>query len=935
METNQIPAPAHASSQGDASRSGPFRDVDGNVIFGGNNCTSGSKRQHGDVEGPAAAGPAPAAAAQASGSPTIPPVQPQGQEELRQGSGSSKPDSEGGEGTADSHADINADNMGERERSALEGLGAAISRVEDPFFCSGEVPVPGPSSDASKVTLLLKNRQTPATAVPLTVPAPFYYREPQKGYCHYDPLQFDGRAAKNKLDSTPLTAEARAAFRAFEVSPFGHGGETVIDESVRKAMQVKADRIVETGVDLEKLGILAAVRTGLAPWASRVHATLDKLNLYSRGGHFKSHRDTPRDELAFGTLVIALPSKFRGGCLTVKHRGRNTTCDWGRRLTKEDDDMCFSVFATMTTPAPPVLQWCAFYGDCEHEIAEVQDGFRLTLTYILRYDARDEGIAKHMAATLGPIAPLSPSSSDSPESDSAGSDGDDDESQGSSNDPASLIGSLFGTLAKTMEDYRIKHGSADELRDLCRERGLKVKGNKDTLRARLEGKMDPADAKGGRKGWKRQAAALPDLGTYPAPLAASLAADLHKELKACLESDAFLPRGGMVGVPCMHLYEQDADLPPLEEKHLDGKFDPIKAVEEANIAPPGAGAGSGADPVAPPLRARDLRLKGADAMIYLCAARLGLRPVVLRLVWDECNQYSLKELPSLKSAYSWCKPVMMELFPALGIVPHRSIGKARQGPMGGKQDEFANAILDMDHVKWAIKPPFDASSGKKAPAATLLPYMGTSYTGYFGNEACTSTFYAAAAIVFAVPSCSSSGREAAVAKAAQSLGLPHRAPEGSARGGHGACAAASPFPTVADGALFPAGKRPRGSDGVDVGQPANGGGAGSGVVGAPPTAVDAASDFEGLRRGLDLAGEEKAWHGYWHAWKKGKPDITKAMAVEMAAKYNVSSEGTTAKILKRVENAARGKRSAQLDTFMRVSNAGSDLDAHDFSELNL
>lgn len=25
-------------------------------------------------------------------------------------------------------------------------------------------------------------------------------------------------------------------------------------------------------------------------------------------------------------------------------------------------------------------------------------------------------------------------------------------------------------------------------------------------------------------------------------------------------------------------------------------------------------------------------------MIYLCAARLGLRPVVLRLVWDECNQ---------------------------------------------------------------------------------------------------------------------------------------------------------------------------------------------------------------------------------------------------------------------------------------------------------
>ena len=71
-------------------------------------------------------------------------------------------------------------------------------------------------------------------------------------------------------------------------------------------------------------------------------------------------------------------------------------------------------------------------------------------------------------------------------------------------------------------------------------------------------------------------------------------------------------------------------MPPLEEKHLDGKFDPEKAVHEVSTAPPDEGAA--------PLRARDLRLKGADAMIYLCAARLGLRPVVLRLVWDECNK---------------------------------------------------------------------------------------------------------------------------------------------------------------------------------------------------------------------------------------------------------------------------------------------------------
>ena len=191
---------------------------------------------------PAAAGPAPAATAPAaianvSDTPTVPPVQRH--QELPQGSGSSKSESDGGEKTADSNA--NADTLREREKTALESLGAAISRVEDPFFCSGEVPVPGPSSDASKITLRLKHRHTPTT-VPLTVPAPFYYKEPEKGpswrHCSYDPFQFDHRAAKKKLDSTPLTPEARAAFRAFEVSPFGHGGETVVDESVRKAMQV-------------------------------------------------------------------------------------------------------------------------------------------------------------------------------------------------------------------------------------------------------------------------------------------------------------------------------------------------------------------------------------------------------------------------------------------------------------------------------------------------------------------------------------------------------------------------------------------------------------------------------------------------------------------------------------------------------------------------
>jgi len=168
-------------------------------------------------------------------------------------------DPNGGDGGGDDDAE---NNLRESEKLALASLGAAISRVEDPFFCNGEVELPGTEPEAEPgseawfgsraeklnvtATLLLKPRtgSDSEPPVPLTLPAPFYHKEPEKQgdrwrHCSYDPLQFNPKASRKKLDESPLTAPARAAFRAFEVSPFGHGGETVVDESVRKAMQVR------------------------------------------------------------------------------------------------------------------------------------------------------------------------------------------------------------------------------------------------------------------------------------------------------------------------------------------------------------------------------------------------------------------------------------------------------------------------------------------------------------------------------------------------------------------------------------------------------------------------------------------------------------------------------------------------------------------------
>lgn len=74
--------------------------------------------------------------------------------------------------------------------------------------------------------------------IPLTVPASFFSVSQELGQDERDPLQWDREAAK-KLSETPLTKEFKRALEtAFEVSPFGYGKRTIVDESIRKAMHV-------------------------------------------------------------------------------------------------------------------------------------------------------------------------------------------------------------------------------------------------------------------------------------------------------------------------------------------------------------------------------------------------------------------------------------------------------------------------------------------------------------------------------------------------------------------------------------------------------------------------------------------------------------------------------------------------------------------------
>ena len=125
------------------------------------------------------------------------------------------------------------------------------------------------------------------------------------------------------------------------------------------------------GFDPESAGILKKIQEELVPHdPNPISAELYSLNVYTAGGHFEPHKDTPRGNDMFGTLVVCLPSQFRSGNLVLSHRGVVQKYDWGSAIEKQK--------------TPNQLHWAAFFGDVDHQIERIWGGARVTLTYLLR-----------------------------------------------------------------------------------------------------------------------------------------------------------------------------------------------------------------------------------------------------------------------------------------------------------------------------------------------------------------------------------------------------------------------------------------------------------------------------------------------------------------------------------------------------------------------
>ncbi|KAF8834700.1 hypothetical protein BDN67DRAFT_1072631 [Paxillus ammoniavirescens] len=181
----------------------------------------------------------------------------------------------------------------------------------------------------------------------------------------------------NLLSATE--AELDALTKACQPAMFGRNEEDVFDESYRKAWKMDESDFM-TNFNPQKAGLVDTIRSELLGRADEkrpINLELYKLNVYGKGSFFKPHKDTPRSERMFGSLVVIFPARHEGGDFILRHGGEEWKLESAQTIS--------------TAAQSPPIGFIAFFSDVEHEVMEVTSGYRVTLTYNL-YFAETESL---------------------------------------------------------------------------------------------------------------------------------------------------------------------------------------------------------------------------------------------------------------------------------------------------------------------------------------------------------------------------------------------------------------------------------------------------------------------------------------------------------------------------------------------------------------
>jgi hypothetical protein len=175
----------------------------------------------------------------------------------------------------------------------------------------------------------------------------------------------------------PLAAsQAQELKKHCEQAPYGKGEETLVDTNVRRVWQLKPERFSLTNPEWEGFleQTMKKVQQDLGLEGQQLEAHLYDLLLYEKGSFFLPHRDGEKLDRMVATLVVVLPSSFKGGELVVRNEGQEQVIDF----TGEN-----ALFR---------IHYAAFYADCEHEIRPLEEGYRLCLVYNLTLKKGKKGI---------------------------------------------------------------------------------------------------------------------------------------------------------------------------------------------------------------------------------------------------------------------------------------------------------------------------------------------------------------------------------------------------------------------------------------------------------------------------------------------------------------------------------------------------------------
>lgn len=162
----------------------------------------------------------------------------------------------------------------------------------------------------------------------------------------------------------PISNSDCESYLLTESSPayFGKNDEAVLDVEYKDAQVIQRHSFL-SNFDPNDYDILDTIQTQMGENAHNIKFVKDKLNIYSTNGHFKVHKDTPRTPDMIGTLVVCFPCEFTGGDLVLYTNPP---------VTFKFDNKSKNTF-----------QWCAFYGDIDHEVETVTSGHRITLTFLI------------------------------------------------------------------------------------------------------------------------------------------------------------------------------------------------------------------------------------------------------------------------------------------------------------------------------------------------------------------------------------------------------------------------------------------------------------------------------------------------------------------------------------------------------------------------